>query len=56
VCSSDLNPRQTELTVELFKRADANPDDYVGFRCEERFPIWRTGYHYELDFGDSTQG
>jgi len=54
--ASPFNPRQTELTVELFKRADANPDDYVGFRCEERFPIWRTGYHYELDFGDSTQG
>jgi len=54
--ASPFNPRQTELTVELFKRADANPDDYIGFRCEERFPIWRTGYRYGLDFDDSTQG
>lgn len=43
--------RLRAVTEKLFELADANPDDYIGFRCAERFPIWRTGYRFELDFG-----
>lgn len=50
---SSHNSRHAEMTRELFRRADVNPDEYIGFRCEERFPIWRSGYRFELDFGRS---
>lgn len=45
-----LHPKHAELTAEVFRRADADPAEYVGFRCEERFPVWRAGYRFELDF------
>jgi hypothetical protein len=44
-------PAQRELTLELFNRANADPDEYIGYRCAEPYPMWRTGYRYELDFG-----
>lgn len=50
---SSLHPRHEELTGEAFRLADADPEEYIAFRCEERFPVWRSGYRYELDFGTS---
>lgn len=52
-CETTLCPRQRELTAELFRRADVDPNEYVGFRCAERYPVWRAGYRFELDFGSS---
>lgn len=45
------NPAQAGLVRELFDRAGTDPEEYIGYRCEERFPIWRTGYRFEIDFG-----
>jgi hypothetical protein len=49
--ASSLHPRQAELTREVFRIADADPSEFIAFRCEERFPVWRAGYRFELDFG-----
>lgn len=49
--ATPLHPQQAELTEELFRRANADPSEYIAYRCEEPYPIWRAGYRYELDFG-----
>lgn len=36
--------RQRELTEHLFERLGWDAGAFVGFRCEVRFPIWRSGY------------
>lgn len=43
-------PRHAELTTYFFDRLGWNPDDYVGFRCEVTYPIWRSGYCMVFDF------
>lgn len=47
--------RHREATEEMFELAKVNPEQYIGFRCEEQFPIWRAGYRFELDFGRPDQ-
>jgi hypothetical protein len=32
--------------------AGADPDDFVGVRCEVEFPIWRAGYCVTFDFAE----
>lgn len=49
--SSPQHPGHGDLTGELFRRAEADASEYIGYRCIEPFPIWRAGYRYELDFG-----
>ena len=41
---SGLWHRHGELTQHTFDRIGENPGDYVGFRCEVQYPIWRAGY------------
>ncbi|MFI4894604.1 MAG: hypothetical protein ACIAQ0_14410 [Phycisphaerales bacterium JB058] len=36
--------RHGELTEHTFKRIGEDANEYVGFRCEMQFPIWRAGY------------
>ena len=48
-----VHPRHVELVRHLFDRGPWNPDDFVGYRCEEAYPVWRAGYRFELDFSDS---
>lgn len=43
-------PRMTELTRALFTRAGLEPREFVGFRCEIAYPIWRAGYCVSFDF------
>lgn len=43
--------RHGELLRHLFAARDLNPDDYVGYRCQTQFPLWRTGYRMTFDFG-----
>jgi hypothetical protein len=37
-------PRQAELTAYGFSELGWNPDEFVGFRCESPYPVWRAGY------------
>lgn len=41
---SEAWPNQTELCRVLFNRVGWNPSEFVGFRCEVAYPIWRAGY------------
>lgn len=41
---SDAYPRHAELTRYLFNRVGWRHREFVGFRCEVEFPIWRSGY------------
>lgn len=44
--------RYTELLRTLFTSKGLDPRDYVGFRCDTSYPIWRTGYCIAFDFGE----
>ena len=48
--------RHAELTRFLFDNIDADPSQFVGYRCEVEFPMWRTGYCVGLDFGEPSNG
>ncbi|CAG0964620.1 hypothetical protein PHYC_00915 [Phycisphaerales bacterium] len=43
-------PRYPELFDHLFKTLAWNPAEFVGFRCEVEYPLWRTGYAMLFDF------
>jgi hypothetical protein len=36
--------RRAELARYLFDRVGWSPDEFVGYRCEVAYPIWRAGY------------
>ena len=42
--------RQPELTRLMFERCGLNPEQFVGYRCEIEYPIWRTGYCISFDY------
>ncbi|MBK9118072.1 MAG: hypothetical protein IPM18_00470 [Phycisphaerales bacterium] len=46
--------RQRELLHFLFQSRHLNPADYVGYRCQVEYPLWRTGYRMTFDFGEPT--
>ncbi|GAB5497105.1 MAG: hypothetical protein Phyf2KO_21850 [Phycisphaerales bacterium] len=50
---TDAWSRYTELLSELFQAKGYDPNDYVGFRCDAHYPIWRTGYCIAFEFGDN---
>jgi hypothetical protein len=51
---TDAWARHSELTRFLFERAGLDPAEFVGFRCDIEYPIWRAGYCISFDF--STPG
>lgn len=42
--------RHVEVTRALFARVGWDAGEYVGFRCEVAFPIWRAGYCMDFEF------
>jgi hypothetical protein len=42
--ASELYPRHAELTRYFFEHIRWDASEYVGFRCEVAWPIWRAGY------------
>lgn len=50
--------RHPELTRTLFERVGWNPGEFVGFRCEVEYPIWRAGYcmTFDLVSGEADDG
>lgn len=49
--SSPAWERYTELLKYGFEHAGGwDPDDYIGYRCELEFPLWRCSYHFLFDF------
>jgi hypothetical protein len=47
-------PRIVALTRTLFSRAGYDADEFVGFRCEVPYPIWRAGYCVRFDYARPT--
>jgi hypothetical protein len=47
---SDLYPRHAELTRYFFDHIEWNPEQFVGFRCEVVYPIWRAGYCMGMEY------
>ncbi len=48
--ASTAYARQGELTRSLFDRIGWDPEQFVGYRCEVEYPIWRAGYCVWFDF------
>lgn len=48
--SLGLWDRYTELLRYGFEHAGWNPDEFIGYRCEIEFPLWRCSYHFLFDF------
>ncbi|MCA9242718.1 MAG: hypothetical protein KDA32_02090 [Phycisphaerales bacterium] len=44
--------RHPELLRYLFETRGLDPADFVGYRCQASYPMWRTGYRVSLDFGE----
>lgn len=44
-------PRYGELLDTLLQARGATRQQFVGYRCEVEFPMWRTGYRMTFDFG-----
>lgn len=42
--ASELYPRHAELTRYFFDHIGWDPEEFLGFRCETLFPVWRAGY------------
>lgn len=42
--------RHAELTQHVFSRLGWNPLEFVGFRCEERWPLWYCDYVMTVDY------
>lgn len=48
--STPAYPRMGELSRFLFQRVGLEADEFVGFRCEVEYPVWRAGYCISFDF------
>jgi hypothetical protein len=48
--ASEMYSRHKELTAHVFDEVDWNPADFIGYRCEVVYPIWRGGYCMAFDF------
>lgn len=42
--ATELYPRHAELSRYFFRHIGWDPEQFVGFRCEVIYPIWRAGY------------
>lgn len=48
--ASDLYPRHAELTRYFFDHVGWDAEDFVGFRCEVQWPVWRGGYVIAFEY------
>lgn len=49
-CATPLHEAHGDLMRDVFSRSGLNPDDFVGYRCSVRHPMWGGGYYITLDF------
>jgi hypothetical protein len=42
--------RHAELTRHVFSQLGWDPNEFVGYRCEERWPLWNCDYVMALDY------
>jgi hypothetical protein len=51
--ASDAYPRHPELVRALFESVGWDPVEFVGYRCDVAYPIWRAAYCMLFDFTGS---
>jgi hypothetical protein len=47
---SDAYPRHAEVATHMFKSVGWDPGEFVGYRCDVAYPIWRAAYCVLFDF------
>jgi hypothetical protein len=52
--ASPLWPRHAELTRYFFEHIGWDEGDFIGFRCEVEYPVWRAGYCMGFEYLDRT--
>jgi hypothetical protein len=48
--ATPVYPRFRDLLESTFSRVGWDPDEFVGYRCEVLYPVWRAGYCMLFDF------
>jgi hypothetical protein len=48
--------RYMELLRYGFEHAGWDADEFIGYRCEIEFPLWRCSYHFLFDFSGNEMG
>lgn len=48
--ATSSEPRLAELTDYVFDRLSWESKDFVGYRCEEEFPLWGCDYVMAFDY------
>lgn len=48
--ASEFYSRHAELTRYFYDHIGWNPEDFLGFRCEVLFPVWRAGYCMGMEY------
>ena len=48
--ASPLYARHAELSAYSFEHLGWDPEEFVGFRCEVEYPVWRAGYSMALEY------
>jgi hypothetical protein len=54
--TTPLAPRLHELTEHVFARLGWNAAEFLGYRCEEQFPLWGCGYVMAFDYRQDISG
>jgi len=52
---TDSYARHAELTAHLFERVGWESEQFIGYRCESIFPVWRGGYCMVFDFSSPAE-
>jgi hypothetical protein len=49
-CATSAYDRYAELTRHMFEYSGWEPQEFVGYRCDVPYPVWRAGYCMLFDF------
>ncbi len=52
---TDSYAKHAELTAHLFERVGWESEQFIGYRCESIFPVWRGGYCMVFDFSSPAE-
>ena len=53
---SDAYARHAEVAAEMFASVGWNAAEFVGYRCDVAYPIWRAAYCMLFDFTGNELG
>lgn len=53
---TQIYPRMGELLEHVYSRIGWDPEEFIGYRCEVSYPLWRAGYCMLFDFTGNEMG